>query len=166
MTVRIAALVLVLSACTYTVGGDSTMHQIAEEIGQTTEHTQPGCGWTGNGFPQPCEIPLGSADGRVILGVSVWDVGVSDLSGYINAQEHYGEVIWAAIPEQDTGVSIWTAGTITAHNARVSTLLGCPLASPEIRTAETYDGIHYTSTGAQRVAARFEVLTGPTCEGN
>jgi len=163
------ALTLLLSACTYTVGGDSTMHHVAAWTG-AQEWSKPGCGWTGNhGYPSPCTIPLNPPNtDRVILGVSIWDADAPDYSAYRHVTNYYNahgaEVIWVAVPEM-TG-SFEDYRTLRSTNAAVAAELGCDLAPWRTRWVNgemLSDNIHYTDHGARLVAERFETLKSPVC---
>lgn len=155
-------LALVVSGCSFYVVGDSTMRQI-EDLG-IEGSTQPGCGYTGwNGWPNPwCVIPLEAPEQDVVVaGVSIWDTGSPDLTGYQDAHDYYtqrgADVIWVEVPPVDHD-GIWTIPAMEQLNADVADLLGCDLVPWTVREAEYYDGIHYTPEGAMVVAARFEVL--------
>jgi hypothetical protein len=166
----LGALLMLLVAChdgsnyhpTYVVG-DSIMRQVEDITGHGS--TTPGCGYTGeNGWPFPCTINLEPPDlSPIVMGVSVWDVGASDLSAYTDAHEYYSSfdvpVIWVEFVEV-TALG-WTAESIEQHNADVGAELGCDLVDWSIRDPGTYttDGIHYTSTGAQIVAIKLSTLT-------
>jgi len=169
-----AAIALLLSSCTYVVGGDSTMSQVGVAIGQeepdgnNPQHAEPGCGWTGDfGIPGPCVVPLNPVDDpavdKVILGVSIWDFRADDLSGYLAAQDYYEAqglwVGWAAVPPiENEPAGLWTNEHVDNLNAAVADFLGCDLIPAWVRDAATTDGIHYTTSGAITVAARFQLV--------
>lgn len=167
------AAALLLSGC-YTVTGDSRSSQIAaagQPVG-VTGYVQPGCGYTGQGLIPGCEIPKGTppAGDRVMLVVSIWDVGAPDLTGYTEHLNHYQalghDVIAVEAPEQDTidattGTLLWSAADAATLNARVADHLGCTIVDDIGTTREPFgeDGIHYSQTSANRVMANLSTLT-------
>ncbi len=121
------------------------------------------------GVPEPCTIPLGDPGDAayVAIFVSIWDVSVTDLSGYTRAHDHYAAfgmpVVWVEVPPLRRTASWWSDESIAAHNDAVAAVLGCTLAPASVRDHGgdpkfSSDGLHYTPEGAELVAARLERL--------
>ena len=162
MKLILALLAIMATGCSFVIAGDSTAAQLAEGIGQDPGHTQAGCGWTGfGGSPVPCVVPLNPPDkDTVIAHVSIWDVGATNVDGYIAAHEYYSaraeNVVWVELPP----IPFWIGPPESAQelNDAVADALGCTLHPYEIRQTEMWDGVHYTLDGLAELAVRYELL--------
>lgn len=165
-----ALLVLVASSCiasgctTYVVG-DSTARQVVDITGWGDGHD--GCGFLSGGFPTCPPVPRvvpEHGDQPAIIFLSIRDAREGD-TNYSDVDTN-GPAIFVELPPSLGAAPFPTLAEADAFNAAVSADLGCDLAPWSIR--DTWpnmwaDGVHYTTTGAQIVAARLELLEGPVC---
>ncbi|MEM9200191.1 MAG: hypothetical protein AAGC53_00955 [Actinomycetota bacterium] len=159
--------------------GDSTFTAAAEEIGF-------GSAYPGRGFVlaplvgevNRLDLPDADFDGTVVIGVSIWDVGIADATPYVDAVERYRDaghrVIVVGVPViygplgQPTPTPQETA-ELRALNDLVAAGLGCELLPWSIRDVETVghrepvdDFLHPTAVGVTQLLTNLSTAEHET----
>jgi len=160
--------------------GDSTFVAATASIGF-------GSSFAGIGFAQsadssvvnPVLAPPENFEGLVVVGVSVWDVGIDDASAYVRAVETYRNagyrVVVVEVPEsyghgstpQSTPAQ---SAAFKQLNALVADAVGCELQPWTLRDVETVgdvgeadDYVHPSSAGVDQLLANLSVLAAHGC---
>ncbi len=160
--------------------GDSTFTAAAAHLGDGSAF--PGVGFELAPFvgsPNPLRPPADDFDGVVVIGVSIWDVDVTDASAYVEAVATYRAlghpVLVVEVPERfGPGDLVVTTPTeeagLRALNHLVARGLGCPLAPWTVRDVETKgdvdggdDHVHPTATGVAQLLDNLAAVADQTC---
>ena len=160
--------------------GDSTFFAAAQHLG--TGSAIPGVGFAQapfGGAPNPLFDPPADSDGVVVIGVSIWDVGITDPAAYVRAVEHYRTagrpVLVVGVPEgYGPGDVVLTtaveAAELRALNDLVDGAIACPVAPWTIRDVEALgdvddvdDHVHPTATGVDQLFANLAAALDWVC---
>jgi len=160
--------------------GDSTFFAAADHIGFGSSFPGVGFARSWPGLPlNPLLDPPDDFDGTVVIGISVWDVGIIDASAYVNAVETYRSagypVVIVEVPEgYGPGETVVTSEAEAAGyrglNHLVASATDCAVAPWWIRDVETLgdvdggdDHAHPTAVGVHQILANLTIANAPTC---
>ena len=160
--------------------GDSTFTAAARHLGGGSAF--PGVGFELAPFvgrPNPLDLPPADFDGIVVIGISIWDVAITDADAYVTAVARYRAeghpVLVVEVPERfGPGDEVVTTPAeeqgLRALNRRIARALGCDLAPWSVRDVETSgdvdggdDHVHPTAVGVAELVERLGAVADRVC---